>query len=101
MKAAEFFKSEKFKKALPWVGLALLLLIVGFTVKEHFSQQRKLNELLSEKARLQTQVEELNREHERLLSNLEFVKSREGLLWYAREYLGYTGPDDVVISPDD
>ena len=101
MKLKEFFNSEKLKKALPWVGLIVFVLIIGFTVKEHFAQQRKLDELVRERERLQTQVEELSREQERLESNLEYVKSREGLLWYAREFLGYVGPDDILVEPND
>ncbi|MBO6062186.1 MAG: hypothetical protein J6P98_08785 [Clostridia bacterium] len=99
-KIKAFFKSDKLKKALSWALIIALLAIVAFTVKSHFDQRSKLSELLREKEELQLEVDRLTREQERLEGNLEYVKSREGLLWYAREYLGYLGAEDIRIYLD-
>ena len=41
------------------------------------------------------------REQERLQSNLEYVKSMEGLLRYARENLGYIDDGETRIDVHD
>ena len=63
-------------------------------------QERKLNELLAEKQRLSDTVDKLSRENERLENKLEYTKSLEGLLRYARDNLGYIYPDDTRYDDD-
>lgn len=78
-----------------------VLLFVGFFLfigLQLRSQQKKLAELNAEKVELKAKLDELQREQERLQSRTEYVKSLEGLLQYARDYLGYIGPGDTRIE---
>jgi cell division protein FtsB len=77
--------------------LVLAALLVGVFLKQR-AQQRTLAELNEQRRELVEQVERLTREQERLQSDLEFAKSLEGLLQYARDNLGYLGPDDIRID---
>ncbi|MBO4384464.1 MAG: septum formation initiator family protein [Clostridia bacterium] len=77
------------------------LFVVGFIVfiaVELHQQNEKLIELNQERWRLQERVDELTREQERLQSDIEFTKSLEGLLQYARDHLGYIEPGDTRIE---
>ena len=81
--------------------IAAVLLALGFLAfifTQLRSQRIKLGELNQERARLEERIDELTREQERLQSDLEFAKSLEGLLQYARDNLGYIGPDDIRIE---
>ena len=81
--------------------IIVILLFLAFCAAMLFmykDQERKLNELAAEKQRLSDKVDELSREKERLESKLEYTKSLEGLLQYARDILGYLGPDDIRID---
>ncbi len=91
-------KGRRFKLAVRVICIVLVLGLAAFIATQLYFQHKKLAEIRSETARLRQQIEELTREKERLESNLEYVKSPEGLLQYAREYLGYTLPDDVRID---
>lgn len=78
--------------------IALILVgLIAFVVIAHREQQAKLTELNQEKWRLEERIDELTREQERLQADLEYTKSLEGLLQYARDNLGYIDPDDVRI----
>ena len=80
---------------------AALLLAVGFVVfiaVQLHQQKEKLTELNQERWRLEQRIDELTREQERLQSDLEFTKSLEGLLQYARDNLGYIEPGDIRIE---
>ncbi|MCR5611540.1 MAG: septum formation initiator family protein [Clostridiales bacterium] len=81
--------------------IAAALFFVGFVVfiaVEFHQQKEKLTELNQERWRLQERVDELTREQERLQSDIEFTKSLEGLLQYARDHLGYIEPGDTRID---
>ena len=86
---------------LTTVLILLVIAFVAFIGTQFYLQQKKLDEITTEKQQLQQKIEELTREQERLESNLEYVKSPEGLLQYAREYLGYNLPDDIRIDVND
>lgn len=82
------------------IVLAVLLALgfFAFIFTQLRAQRAKLNQLNTERARLEDRIDELTREQERLQSDLEFAKSLEGLLQYARDNLGYIGPDDIRIE---
>ncbi len=95
-------------KNVPWKNIAVLgaaaLLIIGFAVfffTGMRAQREKLRELEQQRWQLENRIDELTREQERLQSDLEFTKSLEGLLQYARDNLGYIGPDDIRIDDND
>ena len=80
---------------------AVLLFVVGFVIfiaVQLHQQKEKLTELNQERWRLEQRIDELMREQERLQSDLEFTKSLEGLLQYARDNLGYIEPGDIRID---
>ena len=96
---------EKKKKRIPRhkvytciAAVVVLALIGAYVFMVLHKQQKTLAELNEQRQELQEQVEYLMREQERLQSDLEFAKSLEGLLQYARDNLGYLGPDDIRID---
>lgn len=94
----DFIHSPAFR-LIAWILAAVILVgVVAFVVIKHREQQAKLNELAEQRKALEDQINELLREEERLRSNMEFVKSLEGLLLYARDYLGYIDPGDIRIE---
>lgn len=60
----------------------------------YLSQQTKLSSIAEEKAELQTQLDALSVEQERLERMLEYMQTNDYLLQYAREKLGYVYADD-------
>ena len=60
----------------------------------YLSQQTKLSSIAEEKATLQTQLDALTVEQERLERMLEYMQTNDYLLQYAREKLGYVYADD-------
>lgn len=95
-------------KGVPWKNIAivagaavLLLAFAIFFFTGMRAQREKLRELEQQRWQLENRIDELTREQERLQSNLEFVKSLEGLLRYARDNLGYVEPGDIRIDDNE
>lgn len=73
----------------------LFFLLVFFVLGGvYLSQRTKLRSIDDEKAALQSQLDTLTVEQERLERMLEYVRTNDYLLQYAREKLGYMYPDD-------
>lgn len=70
----------------------LLFFVLGGV---YLSQQTKLTSIAEEKSVLQTQLDGLTVEKERLERMLEYMQTNEYLLQYAREKLGYVYKDDL------
>lgn len=98
MKIREFFKNNTAKTVAILLIVAVFLGFVGFMTSQFISQKKMLREMELEKQRLSDRIDELLREQERLQSDLEYVKSPEGLLQYARDHLGYIFPGDERIG---
>ena len=96
-----FFKNKTVKLAAVVLAVLLVAGFFVFMIAQLRAQQRKLREISEEKARLVDRLAELQRDQERIESNLEYVKSLEGLLRYAREHYGYIGEGDVRVDVDD
>ena len=96
------YSENRNKRAVKTAAIVLVVLLalgfLAFIFTSLHSQKMKLAELNKERARLEERIDELTREQERLQSDLEFAKSLEGLLQYARDNLGYIGPDDIRIE---
>lgn len=95
-------------KNVTWKQILVLsaaaLLFVGFVVffaTGMKTQRDKLRDLQQERWELENKIDELTREQERLQSDLEFAKSLEGLLQYARDHLGYVEPGDIRIEDNE
>lgn len=75
---------------------ALLLFLLTFFILGgvYLSQQTTLTSIDAEKAELQTELDALRVEEERLERMLEYMQTDEYLMQYAREKLGYVFSDD-------
>lgn len=98
METNETVKKVNYKRLAIVIAVVLLAaFLVGIVFRLRY-QRAKLSELNEQTRILEDKVNELMREKERLQSNLEFTKSLEGLLQYARENLGYKLPEDIRIE---
>ena len=66
----------------------------------YLSQMTMLNTIAEDKAVLQSQLDELSVEAERLERMLEYMQTDEYLRQYAREKLGYVYPSDIKFYDD-
>jgi len=66
----------------------------------YLSQQTQLKTIAEEKTELQSQLDDLKVEQERLERMLEYMQTTDYLLQYAREKLGYVFPDDWKFYDD-
>lgn len=67
----------------------------------YLSQQTKLRSIAESKITLQSELDALHVEEERLERMLEYMQTDEYKLQYAREKLGYVFPDDIKFYMDD
>ena len=87
-------KKRRFKLKAGYIMLAFLL---AFCVLGgiYLSQQTRLDYIADEKDSLQSQLDSLKVEEERLSRMLEYMQTNDYLLQYAREKLGYVYPNDL------
>lgn len=78
-------------------GFILIFFVLGGV---YLSQQTKLTTISEEKDTLQTQLDSVKVEEERLDRMLEYMQTDEYLIQYAREKLGYVFPDDIKFIDD-
>lgn len=74
-------------------GMTVLLCMV-------VSQMEKLKQITSEQQQLSAAYDELQLEEQRLSRMLEYSQTDEYLQQYAREKLGYVGPNDFKFYRD-
>lgn len=94
----DFFKTRAGHITIIAVVILVPLCFALFTVTTIKEQKAKLLELEQERISYEERIDELSREEERILSDSEFSKSREGRLQYARDELGYMMPGDTRIK---
>ena len=95
---SDVIRSPRFHLVAVICGAVLALAFIAGLFLMYRDQEKKLGELEAEKQQLIDRVDELTREKERLEGKLEYTKSLEGLLQYARDNLGYVFPDDTRID---
>ncbi len=80
----------------------LLCCLAGMTVLLCMvvSQSEKLKQIASEQQQLTAAYDELQLEEQRLSRMLEYSQTDEYLQQYAREKLGYVGPNDYKFYRD-
>lgn len=66
----------------------------------YLSQQTKLTTIADEKVQLQSQLDALKVEEERLERMLEYMRTTDYMIQYAREKLGYVFDDDWKFYDD-
>lgn len=100
MESSETAKKINYNRLALLIAVVLLFaFLIGIVFRLRY-QRTKLRELNEQTRQLEDRVNELMREKERLQSDLEFTKSLEGLLQYARDNLGYKLPEDIRIEDD-
>lgn len=87
-------KKKNFRLRAGYVILAFLLLvcILGGV---YLSQETRIETIAAEKATLQSELDKLKVEEERLERTLEYMGTNDYLLQYAREKLGYVYSNDI------
>lgn len=81
--------------------IILFFILVFFVLGGvYLSQQTKLTSIAEEKVTLQTELDQLNVEEERLERMLEYMQTTDYLIQYAREKLGYVFEDDWKFYDD-
>lgn len=88
-------------KATPRFIMLLTLICLIFAGAVIFSQQAKLNEIAAKQAALDEQYAALQAEEQRLEYMIEYAKSDEYRVQYAREKLGLVLPDDIKFDITD
>ena len=66
----------------------------------YLSQQTKLSSIADEKIALQAELDSRKVEEERLERMLEYMRTTDYMIQYAREKLGYVFPDDYKFYDD-
>ncbi|PKM40649.1 MAG: hypothetical protein CVV04_05495 [Firmicutes bacterium HGW-Firmicutes-9] len=66
----------------------------------YLSQQTKLSSIADEKVEKQSDLDQLKVEEERLERMLEYMRTTDYMIQYAREKLGYVFPDDYKFFDD-
>ncbi len=94
MATKSFLQKRAFRLRPRYILLAFLLtfFILGGV---YLSQQTTLTSIAEQKAELQLKLDAVKVEQERLERMLEYMKTDEYLMQYAREKLGYVFPDDI------
>ena len=88
-------------KATPRFIMLLTLICLIFAGAVIHSQQAKLNEIAAKQAALDEQYAALQAEEQRLEYMIEYAKSDEYRVQYAREKLGLVLPDDIKFDITD
>lgn len=88
-------------KATPRFIMLLTLICLIFSGAVILSQQAKLNEIAAKQAALDEQYAALQAEEQRLEYMIEYAKSDEYRVQYAREKLGLVLPDDIKFDITD
>ena len=88
-------------KATPRFIMLLTLICLIFAGAVILSQQVKLNEIAAKQAALDEQYAALQAEEQRLEYMIEYAKSDEYRVQYAREKLGLVLPDDIKFDITD
>ena len=91
---------HKYKATPRFIALAALVCF-AFACVVYFSQQAKLSEVRGERAVLEEEYNALKAEEQRLEYMIEYAKSEEYQLQYAREKLGLVLPDDIKFNIED
>lgn len=91
-------KVKRRLKATPRFIMLLTLLCLVFAVAVFLSQNAKLNEIALEQSELEVEYAALQAEEQRLEYMIEYAKSDEYRVQYAREKLGLVLPDDIKFD---
>lgn len=88
-------KQGRIKAVYVIMGFVFSFCIVGGIF---LSQQTRLTSIAEEREQLQSELDALKVEEERLTRMIEYMQTNDYLLQYAREKLGYVYPDDYKFK---
>lgn len=88
---------RRFRATPRFVALVMLVCLV-FTCVVYVAQQEKLREVRVRETELKSRYAELQAEEQRLEYMIEYAKSDEYRIQYAREKLGLVLPDDIKFN---
>lgn len=91
-------RKRRFTVRFAIVACILLLYALGMVI---YSQESKLKEIRAEQEALEEEYLALQNEQQRLERMIDYAKSDEYLIQYAREKLGYVLPDDIKFHIED
>jgi len=84
-----------FHSKIVWVIILLLILYIIFLFSDKYARTLQLKEDIK---RLESEVEELKMKNNNLLEEVESLKSDKSVEKIAREELGLTKPDEILIK---
>lgn len=93
-------QKRKMKIRPRFIAVIFILCVVG-VCSLYFSQQQKLLEIEEERVLLESKLNELTNQEQSLEYAVEYRKSSEGKIQYARETFGFVGDDDIVFDLND
>lgn len=93
-------KAKTRRRTIRIAGAAAILLLYALVMVIR-SQENKLKEIRAEQETLQEEYLALKNEEQRLERMIEYARSDEYLIQYAREKLGYVLPDDIKFHIED
>jgi len=84
-----------FHSKIVWVLILLLILYIVFLFSDKYARTLQLKEDIK---RLESELEELKLKNNSLLEEVESLKSDKSVEKIAREELGLTKPDEILIK---
>ena len=84
-----------FHSKIIWVIILLLILYIVFLFSDKYARTLQLKEDIK---RFEAEIEELKRQNNNLLEEVESLKSDKSVEKIAREELGLTKPDEILIK---
>jgi len=84
-----------FHSKIVWVIILLLILYIVFLFSDKYARTLQLKEDIK---RLESEIEELKMKNNNLSEEVESLKSDKSIEKIAREELGLTKPDEILIK---
>ncbi len=84
-----------FHSKIVWVIILLLILYIVFLFSDKYARTLQLKEDIK---RLESELEELKMKNDNLSEEVELLKSDKSIEKIAREELGLTKPDEILIK---
>ena len=84
-----------FHSKIVWVIILLLILYIVFIFSDKYARTLQLKEDIK---RLESEIEELKMKNNNLSEEVESLKSDKSVEKIAREELGLTKPDEILIK---
>ncbi|HDP36789.1 Cell division protein FtsL [subsurface metagenome] len=84
-----------FHSKIVWVIILLLILYIVFLFSDKYARTLQLKEDIK---RLESEIEELKMKNNNLSEEVESLKSDKSVEKIAREELGLTKPDEILIK---